>query len=301
MDKQILSIEDLLDSFEIHLQAKGRSSKTIFSYRLAVNQLIEFLAEQGLPTDSDKIQKKHVEKFLAHFQETRASATVRQRYASLKQFFKWAAAEEEIREDPMERITPPRVVEQPVPVLSLEEVRALLIACKQGDMFKARRDEAIIRLFLDTGLRLGELAGLKKDDVDLKLRVAHVLGKGSRFRSVPFNDVTNAALDRYRRQRSRHPRADADDFWLGPKGKLSSSGIAQMVARRSADAGLPKIHPHQFRHTFAHQWLSRGGAEGDLQRIAGWSSPQMLQRYGASVAEQRAQEAHRRLGLWEGL
>jgi site-specific recombinase XerD len=260
-----------------------------------------YLAASDLPTDVNQIRKPHIESYIASVLETRASATARLRYASLQQFFKWLEAEEEIDDNPMARTVPPTVVEKPVPVLSIDEIRALLKACKTSNTFESARDEAIIRMFLDTGIRLGEMTGLKISDVDLKLHVAVVMGKGSRFRTVPFDDKTASALDRYRRRRLRHKNADSESLWLGVRGPLSDSGITQIIRRRSADAGLPRVHPHQFRHTFAHQWLSMGGNEGDLQRIAGWSSPQMIQRYGASAAEERAQQAHRRIGLWDEL
>ena len=173
------------------------------------------------------------------------------------------------------------------------ELKAIFDACA-GPSFEDRRDTAIVRLLLDTGMRRAELAGLKIDDVDLDQQVAIVMGKGRRPRACPFGSKTAQALDRYLRVRIAHPFAERPELWLAPRGALTDSGVLQILRRRGGQAGVARLHPHQFRHTYAHMWLSDGGNEGDLMRLAGWKSRQMLSRYGASAADERAREAYRK-------
>jgi len=89
--------------------------------------------------------------------------------------------------------------------------------------------------------------------------------------------------------------ADERALWLSKGGVMTDSGILQALKTRGQQAGVPRVFCHQLRHSFAHYWLSAGGQEHDLMRLAGWRSRDMPARYGASAADQRAREAHRRI------
>ena len=135
--------------------------------------------------------------------------------------------------------------------------------------------------------------------------MARVIGKGRPERALPFGRKTAVALDRYLRIRSRHAHAASPWLWLGQKGPLTATGLAQMLWRRGRQAGIEGLHAHQLRHTFAHAWLARGGLETDLMRIAGWRSRHQLPptpaatTKAAMAGERRRHDAARQLARSE--
>jgi site-specific recombinase XerC len=229
-----------------------------------------------------------------------AAQTAKQRFRSSYRFFVWLVETDEIRESPMAKMRPPSVPEKLVPVIANEDLKKLF-KIVSGTDFESRRDKAIISLFIDCGVRVGEMAGLDLSDLDIDEREVVVLGKGRRARRIRFIRETRSDIQRYLLKRAQHPHAEDEALWLGKRGRLTESGLYRMIVRRCDEAGIDRTHPHAFRHTFAHQYLRRGGSEGNLMSVTGWRSRSMVDRYGASAASSRAADAHEHFSPRRGL
>jgi site-specific recombinase XerD len=263
-------------------------------YLQALKSFTRWLEAQGRPADLDQLTRSAIQAWLAEHADTVAPNTQVTRWKGLNRFCQWLADEGEIPTNPMRGTNPPKAPPKPVPLLSDDQLAAIIKACA-GTRWYDRRDEAIVRVLLDTGIRVSELTSLTVADVDLANEMALVLGKGAKIRPVYFGARTSRALDRWLRARRQHRWRHLNALFLGERGQMTSDGVREILRVRGESAGVPGVHPHRFRHSWAHDYLYAGGQERDLKRLAGWTSDVMLERYGASAADMRAREATKRL------
>jgi site-specific recombinase XerD len=291
-------LAELLPSWLLSLRAQQRSPKTIQTYGEGVRAFLLWCDQTGTQPE---LTRRTVTRFTADILDRGASPnTACARHQALKRFSAWLASEGEIDEDHLVGLLQPKVADKVTDPLTATDLQAMFKAC-HGKGFANRRDEAMLRLMAETGMRAGECMALTVTDIDLTRGVATIQrGKGGQGRIVPFGASTAAALDRYLRTRRSHPLAAAPQLWLGDRSKtFGYTGMYRALGNRAKQAGVLRFHPHLLRHTAATRWLSAGGTEGGLMAVAGWKRREMLDRYVAATAAERAAVEARGLNLGE--
>jgi site-specific recombinase XerD len=293
-------------SWQLSLEAASKSPKTIRSYTDSVKALYTFLVDQEMPADVDGVGAHELRAFLLSEERRTSPASAAVHYRNLRVFFGWLVKEgERSTPNPMDRVEKPKVTKKAKPFFEDDELARLLKTCN-GSSFEDRRDTALIRILIDTGMRVSGLANLRYDpedetqnDVFLTQRRLRIRLKGGDETWVPIGKKATAALDRYIRARIRHSHSDSQWLWLGTTGRnvahMTSSGIGAMVKRRGMQAGIQGVNPHRFRRSFADKWLEGGGSVDDLMHITGWRTYDMVREYTEARGRARARQAHARL------
>lgn len=299
-------LADELQSFVRHLRARNVSPNTIYAYAGAVVSLGQYLTANDLPTNVRDIKREHVERWQESLLATYKPATAHQRYRGAQRFFHWyqAVDDSETFRSPMAKLRPPKLDEYLPMVLTIDQLKALL-AETAGRTFEDRRDAALLRMFFDTGARRAEVADLRWSsedrDIDLATGQVRLFGKGRRERMHQLSPKTIEAVEAYIRLRRTHQHADLPWLWLGRKGRLTDSGIAQTIRDIGMRAGIPGLHPHVLRHSWRHHAASAGMSREDMMALGGWRSDAMLRRYASSTANARALEAAQAIKLGDKL
>jgi site-specific recombinase XerD len=205
-------------------------------------------------------------------------------------------------ENVMRRLRLPKLPQtQPKP-LSEEEIQMVLAAC--FDLTREPlRNYAIMMLFLDTGIRLGELINLKISDIDFTASQMAIFGKGAKERIVPIGRQAKKALIEYlsrERPGAYSPKAEAQVFLTSDGLAMTSTAVQKLFQRVKRETGISKFHPHMCRHTFAIRYLMNGGDAFSLQRILGHASLDMTRKY-VNLAAGDLKEKHRQYSPMDNL
>ncbi len=221
-------------------------------------------------------------------------STIRTFYAHLRTFFRWAVEEGMLSDSPMESITSPIVRSDQIQPFSEAQIESLIKASKLT--LHPKRDEVIVRLLYDTGMRASELCSLKTKNLDVPGRRCVVQGKGNKYRTVYFGKQTAKALMHYLRESPREPGQTVfySDRGTQTGEALRPNGLLQLIGRIGTAAKIEatRCSPHTFRHSFAVQFLRAGGNVFSLKEILGHTTLTMVNRYVA-LAQADIENQHR--------
>jgi integrase/recombinase XerD len=293
-------LADLLGSWELHLRAERKSPQTVKAYGDGVRAYLRWCRINDKPA---VIDRRQLREFIDGLLTAGAKpATAVNRHLAVRRFSGWLTEEGEQDSDPLLGLKSPKLDTPVIEPLTDDQLRAMLRACRGPDL-RDKRDEAILRLMFTTGARAGEVVAMQVTDLNLRADPPTVIirrGKGGKGRVIPLAVEVAAAIDRYQRVRKSHRLKDDPALWLGDRGKhFSYDAMHQALGMRAQLAAVTGFHPDRLRHTAAHRWLSKGGSEGGLMAVAGWTHPDMLLRYTKNQASARAAEEAQRLNLGE--
>jgi site-specific recombinase XerD len=270
----------VLESFALSLKVEGLRPHTISCYVRDSHRLGEHV--DWVPIA--KLEAKHVRAYIEWLSGRVSPKTVAEAQFGLRRFFRFLVGEGEIATDPTVEIKLTRYRVSPQPTYSPEEVSELITSCDSSTA-NGVRDRAIITVLFDSGVRAGELVSMGLPNWDSK--TVTVDGKTG-VRTVPLGDTALLAVQKYVR---RWKIADGS-LWRGNKGRITESGVFQMIRRRANTASVEFKGVHAFRRAAAAQMKRLGMNDSDILELLGWTDVTMLRRYTAAVATELAQAAH---------
>lgn len=301
----------LLLSFEQdwvrELQAGHKTKHTIRGYLQQFWRFLNWLSPDGkaahCTTTVADVDRVMITTYFGWLYEHYSESTILHAYNALKLFFDLVIDYRDLEEgqNPLRFVDRPKPTIQPPEVLTEDHMKKLAATCERAKDYKGMRDYALIRVLASSGVRANELLEMEMDDVYLDEGIIVVRhAKGGRIRKVAIGVKTVRALGRYLHARAKHNHADLPCLWLSQRGKLAYNTLWGVINSRAKEAHLEGVHPHAFRHLFAHGYLAAGGQESALLQLAGWRDSKMLrERYGASLANERALAEHKKLGIGE--
>lgn len=283
------TLDETLEGFITDRRSRGLSPRTIEFYIEKLSKFRRYAQEKGL-LQLESITAPDIRLYLLKLSETSNKGGVHAHYRALRSFFNWWEKESEDFQNPIKKMSPPKVINNPREGIPIDEVMKMVSACKTG---MADRDKAILLTLVDTGCRASEFLGINVGNLDLingEIQILH--GKGGKLRTVYIGRNSRRAVRRYLKTRSE--LFNHSPLWITNDGcRLTISGLREIIRRRAEDAKINSPGIHDFRRCFAIEFLRNNGDIFTLQKILGHSSLEMVRRYLA-IAKTDCEIAHRK-------
>ena len=277
---------DNLEYLNMFLDAKtveGCSPKTIRSYDRVIRKMFSKIL-----LNAAHIKTEDLRRYLSEYQDENhcSKTTVDNIRRIVSSFFTWLEDEDYILKSPMRRIHRIRTTTRVKEIYTDEVLETLRDNCR------SKRDLAMIDLMISTGIRVGELVGLNRDDIDFEHRECVVFGKGEKERPVYFDARAKLHLMDYLEDREDDEPA-LFVSQLRPHRRLKISGVEMTLRRLGQNLGIAKVHPHKFRRTMATRAIDKGMPIEQVQKLLGHSTIETTMEY-ALVNQQNVKNSHKK-------
>jgi site-specific recombinase XerD len=261
------------------LQGQNFSPKTLRAYGDDLTQFLAWVEKNRVDFDIPaRFSRGDIEGFMQYLAAKRLTGVTRVRkLAAIRKFFAFLEENSILAANPANTVKGARREEKEPNILYKEQYKALLYEASDNI-----RDYAIIQTFLQTGIRLGELANLRVDEVDLEHRLLTVRqGKGKKDRQIPLVDDVLKALRNYVRYRNTELIVDDDTFFLAKNGtSMNVSTVKYLVAKYVKKAGIrKKVSVHTLRHTFGAHKADKHMSLATLQELMGHKKKETTLKY----------------------
>nr|WP_227028535.1 tyrosine-type recombinase/integrase [Dehalococcoides mccartyi] len=287
------------------------SPATIHNYSYMVGKFIDFCSRNGVSTPP-QITQLVVCLFIQELQMTNSAQSVLDYFKQVRRFINWLRENDQISIDPLKNIRLPKVPRRIIQPFNKEQCQTLLDLVSLPTL-EARRNKAILMVFMDTGIRCQELADMKLEDLNFETETIKIFGKGAKERVVRIGPKVQRALLEYQYLKIQSfPGDKTPDVWVSrcktrynnaDCHPLTTNGIMQTIVTLGKRAGITNIRcsPHTFRHTFATMCLRNGAGEFEVQSLMGHSTLTMTRRYASSLNSEAAVQGHKKFSPVDNL
>ncbi len=287
------TITDQLHDFLNFLSVeKGLAQNSILAYESDLKKYLAFLHSKKV-NDINRVTRDHITQFLfSEKQRKQEASSIARALVAVKLFHRFLVKEGLLKKDITSVLESPKLWKRLPSFLSIQEMGEIINAPNLRTATGVR-DRAILELLYATGMRVSELVGLKRLDLNLEAGFLKCLGKGSKERIIPLGRLAKEALERYF-SKVRSTESKQEELFLGLKrtGKLSRQAVWQMIRHYAKQAKIKKkISPHTFRHSFATHLLERGADLRVVQELLGHSDIVTTQIY-THVSRDRLKKVH---------